>query len=281
MKKVLLALAACIGLALVTAAIVVRAGLYDVSATREHTQLVYSLLETTMRYSVQRRAHGIAVPSLASPAMAARGAACYRDHCAQCHGGPGAAPDGIGKSMQPLPGFLIDASTRWRPQELYLITRDGIKMSGMPAWGWRLGEHDLWSMVAFLERMPELSPAAYAAAFEGEGARPCVGADSRDRLPGPRAAGDRSEQARVALHQYGCIACHAIPGITGSQLQFGPPLDRLARRGMLAGRIANTPENLVRLIKAPRSIDPQIAMPDMGVPDEHARLIADYLLKLQ
>ena len=280
MKKILLALATCIGFAVLVAAIVIRAGLYDVSATREHTQFVYSLLETTMRYSVQRRARAIAVPSLAAPALA-RGAACYRDHCAQCHGGPGVAPEAIGTRMQPLPGFLLDAAHRWRPQELYLITRDGIKMSGMPAWGWRLGEEDLWSIVAFLERLPELSPAAYAAALEGEGARPCVAADDPDRLPGPLAAADRSQQARIALHQYGCIACHAIPGITGSDSHIGPPLDRLARRGMLAGRIANTPENLVRLITAPRSVDPQIAMPDMGVPDAHARLMADYLLGLQ
>jgi hypothetical protein len=49
---------------------------------------------------------------------------------------------------------------------------------------------------------------------------------------------------------------------------------------MLAGRIANTPGNLVRLITAPRGIDPQIAMPDMGVPDAHARLMADHLLGL-
>jgi hypothetical protein len=44
---------------------------------------VHSLLETTMRRSVQVRARDIAVPPLDDPARLARGAACFRDHCVQ------------------------------------------------------------------------------------------------------------------------------------------------------------------------------------------------------
>ncbi len=166
-----------------------------------------------MHRSVQARAEGIALPPLDSPVLLARGAACYRDHCVQCHGGPGVAPGAIGKSMQPLPGFLIDASRHWLPREVYWITRNGIKMSGMPAWGWRLSEDELWSVAAFVDRLPELSPAAYASAIEAAGANTCAGTEGHVVAASPSASSAGPEQARTALQQYACSGCHAIPGI--------------------------------------------------------------------
>jgi mono/diheme cytochrome c family protein len=278
MIKSLTAVLIAFTVVLAAAAAVIAAGLYDVSATSGHTQPVYSLLEITMRRSIQNRARAIVVPSLSSAETPAHGAACYRDHCEQCHGGPGVAPKSIGKSMQPLPGFLMDASTKWQPREIYLIVRDGIKMSGMPAWGWHLGENDLWSTVAFVERLPELSPPAYMAALEDARALQCVGTE----IDAGKASGlDSTQQARVALRQYACPACHLIPGIAGPAFRLGPPLDEFAKRAMIAGRLANTPENLVLWIKAPRSVNPNTAMPDMGVTDAHARLMAAYLLSLR
>ena len=52
------------------------------------------------------------MPPLDDPARLARGAACYRAHCVQCHGGPGVAPGPDGMSMQPLPGPLLDAEAK-------------------------------------------------------------------------------------------------------------------------------------------------------------------------
>ena len=64
--------------------------------------------------------------------------------------------------MQPVPGPLNDAAARWRPRELYWITRHGIRMSGMPAWGHQLADSDLWAVAAFVAQMPGVSPAAWA-----------------------------------------------------------------------------------------------------------------------
>ncbi|RYF39416.1 MAG: cytochrome c, partial [Comamonadaceae bacterium] len=143
-------------------AAVVFSGIYDISASRQHTQTVYSLLETTMRHSVQRRARPITPPPLDDPQRIARGARLFHDKCVQCHGAPGVAQDDIGKSMQPVPGPLVDAMQRWRPREIYWITRHGIKMSGMPAWEFRLEDSQLWDITAFIARLPTLTPAAYA-----------------------------------------------------------------------------------------------------------------------
>jgi len=145
-------------------AIVLRAGWYDISATSLHLQPVYTLLESGMHYSVRRHAREIAVPKLGDARQLALGAALYRDNCAQCHGGPGFAQGPIGQSMQPLPGPLVDASRRWKPQELYWITRHGIKMSGMPAWEFHMNEDELWSVVAFVQALPRMSARDYAQA---------------------------------------------------------------------------------------------------------------------
>ena len=139
-----------------TAALVVWRGLYDVGAVTQHTQPVYSLLERAMANAVRVRAADVAVPALDDARLRDRGAACFRDHCVQCHGAPGVPPGVVGMSMQPLPGPLHDAATHWRPNELYWITRNGIRMSGMPAWGLRLADADLWALVAYMQTLPTL-----------------------------------------------------------------------------------------------------------------------------
>jgi mono/diheme cytochrome c family protein len=144
--------------------VVLRAGWYDTTATSQHLQPVYSLLELGMRYSVRNHASEVTVPPLGAPQQVMRGAAVYSAHCAQCHGGPGFAQSKIGQSMQPLPGPLVDASARWQPRELYWITKHGIKMSGMPAWQFHISEADLWSVVAFMGVLPTLSARDYAQA---------------------------------------------------------------------------------------------------------------------
>ncbi len=263
--------------ALAGAALVVYSGVYDISATAQHTQPVYSLLETTMRQSVRWRARHIEPPVLDTPQRLARGAALYRDKCVQCHGAPGVAQSGIGQGMQPLPGPLVDALQRWQPREIYWITRHGIKMSGMPAWAFRLDDEQLWDVVAFVRQLPTLSPQAYA-----EATRPATPAPDNTpaRTAALSAAGD-VERGRMALRQYACSACHTIPGITSSSPHVGPPLAGLASRSLIAGKLANTPDNLVQWLRHPQAVKPLTAMPDMGVTEAHARDMAAYLATLR
>jgi mono/diheme cytochrome c family protein len=160
--------------AALVAAAVVRGGLYDVAASTPHTQWVYSLMETTFEQSVRRRARAIDVPALDSPALVQRGATCFAQHCMACHGAPGVAPTAAGLGMQPSPGPLVDSATLWRARELYWITRHGIRMTGMPAWGHRLADEDLWALTAFLGRLPEWSPAQWRREQERMRGLPCV-----------------------------------------------------------------------------------------------------------
>jgi cytochrome c2 len=92
------------------------------------------------------------------------------------------------------------------------------------------------------------------------------------RVPG----GDpgRGEQAIV---DYGCGACHAIPGVPGANGKVGPSLDHLAERQVIAGRLPNTPTDLEHWIQDPQGVSPGTAMPYMGVTDNDAADIAAYL----
>jgi len=272
-----------VGAALVGAAVVL-GGLYDVAATTQHFQPVYTVLEASMRHSVRLRARDIVEPPLADAAMALRGAGCFRDKCVQCHGAPGVAPDGPGKSMEPLPGPLVDARRHWRPRELYWVTRHGIRMSGMPAWEFRLADDELWEVVAFLQVLPELNAAQYADWMRRAPAAPACGPGSA-RPPAPPVSiatfAPDVERGRRALHQHGCNACHIIPGVVGSRVYVGPPLEGIGSRQFIAGTLPNTPEDMVRWITRTQQVKPGTAMPQLGVPERDARDIAGYLATLK
>ena len=273
MKTALLAIGGALALGAGAAAGFVWGGFYDISATEPHTQPVHSLLELTMHRSVKHHAANVKPPPLDDAALVARGALCFRDHCVQCHGGPGVAQAGIGRSMQPLPGPLVDAPLHWKPRELYWITRHGIKMSGMPAWRHRLADEELWAVVAFMQQLPSLTAADFARQAGAQLPGRCEElADAPQALLPPDA-----DRGRRALPQHACSACHRIPGVTGSPVQVGPPLAGIGRRTLIAGRVPNTPEQLQRWIRDPQHLKPGTAMPDLEVGAQDAADIAAYL----
>ena len=70
--------------------------------------------------------------------------------------------------MTPPPPFLPEKVPQWQPHELFWIVRHGVKFTGMPAWP-ALGRTDeVWAMVAFLRRLPEMEPEAYRALATGD-----------------------------------------------------------------------------------------------------------------
>ncbi|UXH80739.1 c-type cytochrome [Roseateles amylovorans] len=251
-------------------------GVYDVSATGPHLQPVHSMLEVALRQSVLQRADAHPPPSdLVTPARQQLGAACFRDRCVVCHGAPGVAPEPFALGMQPVPSSLIEGTRHWRHQDLYWITRNGIKMSGMPAWEYRLSEDELWAVVAFLDQLPRLTPPQYAALTAGAGpsCRAVNEAPAAVVPPLPTA-----ELAQRAFRQHGCTACHIIPGVVGPDTSVGPVLTGLAGRDRIGGRVAATEQGLADWIRDPRSLDAHTAMPTVGISESQARLMARYLL---
>ncbi|WP_137174763.1 cytochrome c family protein [Massilia sp. HP4] len=95
--------------------------------------------------------------------------------------------------------------------------------------------------------------------------------------PAPGIQGD-PERGKIALTQYACHSCHAVPTVAGSKVFVGRPLEDMAERRYIAGKVPNTQANLVRWIMDPQAIDPGNAMPAMGVSERDAIDISAYLL---
>lgn len=101
-----------------------------------------------------------------------------------------------------------------------------------------------------------------------------------DAAPRPVSGGDPG-RGPALIRGYSCHACHLIPGVEGADGLVGPPLIHWRNRVYIAGVLPNRPENLIRWIMDPQSVDERTAMPDMGVTEEHARHIAAYLYTLR
>lgn len=138
-------------------------GVFNVAASQPHYAPVRWVLSTTMVQSVQNHAEGITAPDLSSSSMIETGFGHFRAHCVQCHGAPGVSPAPVGEGLRPEPPSLSEHVSQWTAAELFWITRHGIRMTGMPAWGHVYGDEDIWAIVAFLRTLPGLTAAEYQA----------------------------------------------------------------------------------------------------------------------
>jgi len=77
--------------------------------------------------------------------------------------------------------------------------------------------------------------------------------------------------------QYGCGSCHALKNVRGATGSVGPPLDGVALRVIIAGRLTNSPDNMQKWIQDPQHVSPGTAMPDLNVGADDARDITAFL----
>jgi mono/diheme cytochrome c family protein len=172
---------------LVAVLLYIAVGGYDVAASIPHQGLVYWATKTMMTRSVKLRARNIQAPAGFSRAQVLAGFRTFDAHCVSCHGAPGtggreASADG----MTPIPPYLVDAPRQWSPGELYWIIRNGVKMTGMPAWDRTCTDREIWELVAFLQAFPEMNAAAYRD-LRASSPPPAPGAAPSCSGPGPRA----------------------------------------------------------------------------------------------
>ena len=142
-------------------AVAIYAGLYNIAADVPHTQPVYWLLETVRNRSVEARVRDIVVPTnLNDPNRISRGAGQYADMCSGCHLAPGMKRTEISQGLYPRAPELR-CNTTLTPAEQFWVVKHGIKMTGMPAWGVTHDDDLLWDVVAFVRKLPELTPEQY------------------------------------------------------------------------------------------------------------------------
>jgi mono/diheme cytochrome c family protein len=136
-------------------------GLYDVSASSAHSGVVNWLLSTTSDASIERHASDIDVPDLDNEALVLAGINDFDSMCTGCHGAPGRDPEAMGQGLNPPAPDLGEEAAEMTPAELFWVTKNGIRMTGMPAWGATHDDDSIWPVVAFMTRLPELDESGY------------------------------------------------------------------------------------------------------------------------
>ncbi|HSS47995.1 MAG TPA: cytochrome c [Thermoanaerobaculia bacterium] len=144
-------------------------GLYDVAASTPDNGLLKGILETTRDRSVEHRAEGIQPPKLDDPQMIKTGLVHYHEMCTTCHGAPGVKISDIGQGLNPYPPELAARRGGGDPREAFWIVKNGLKMTGMPAFGVTHTDEEIWAIVAFLQKMPKLNPQEYQAMVQQAG----------------------------------------------------------------------------------------------------------------
>ena len=147
-------------LVLLTAAVVIYAGLYNIAADVPHTPAVYWLLETVRDRSVAARARDIVPNDLDNANRISKGAGQYAEMCSGCHLAPGMKRTEISRGLYPRAPELR-RKTNLTPAEQFWVVKHGVKMTGMPAWGVTHDDDLLWDVVAFVRKLPELTPEQY------------------------------------------------------------------------------------------------------------------------
>lgn len=154
--QTLAALAVCGGFA---AAAVVGFGLYNVSARQGHLPGVEWVLHTTFRQSVRLRAPDAKqVPDdIGHGDRIQLGALHFQGACAFCHSVPGQPRSATAQAMNPPPPHISEAVSQWQPQHMFWIVEQGVKMSGMPHWPADGRGDEIWSVVAYLNAVPDMT----------------------------------------------------------------------------------------------------------------------------
>jgi cytochrome c553 len=197
-----------VGLALLAVAggfLVAWSGLVPIAASSGHWAPVGWFLHFTMRQAVDTQSMGIELPpNLGDPERVALGAGHYAGGCAPCHGAPGEPQSPVALSMTPPPPWLPSVLPSWEPRHLFWIVQHGVKYSGMPSWTTQVRPDEVWSVVAFLRRLPELDAAGYRRLAFGPDAEAAATADQASLAE----LGEGPLERLLA----GCARCHGRDG---------------------------------------------------------------------
>ncbi|HEX5236126.1 MAG TPA: c-type cytochrome [Silvibacterium sp.] len=113
--------------------------------------------------SVDRRARDLKNPISATDENLMAGMEIYQQTCAGCHGDIQHVHSAIGDSFYPRTPQFVEDSPDMPDNQNYYIIEHGVRLSGMPAWGKTLNDHQIWQVTTFLSHMDKLPPQVSAA----------------------------------------------------------------------------------------------------------------------
>jgi mono/diheme cytochrome c family protein len=154
----------------VGAAAIVYTGWFNISATLPPSKAERAFATLALNKAVARRAPSRKNPLPANAETLRGGLAHFRENCVLCHGAPGVDPGEIGQGLNPgAPDLTLRRVQERSDGELFWITSNGIRMTGMPAFSPTHDENEIWQIVAFLRHLPGITEEEKAA-LKGEGA---------------------------------------------------------------------------------------------------------------
>ena len=142
-------------------------GVYNIAASVPHSALTRELLELTVERSIEHQAQSVSIPGNFGSIDPKEGFGHYDGMCVDCHGAPGIDRSEFGQGLYPMAPSLFKKTQEdededvLTPSELFWVVKNGIKATGMPAFGKTHDDEKIWSIVAFLGTLPALSPEDY------------------------------------------------------------------------------------------------------------------------
>ncbi len=163
MRTIVLTVFGVLGLCVIAAAIFIRTGVYNVAANEPHWDATLWILEEAKDASISSHSEGIKPPDLKNSALVQKGLDHYHEMCRLCHGAPGFPNREFARGLYPSPPNLASEHLQeeWSDGELFWIAKNGLKMTGMPAFGGTHSDEDLWGTIAFTRKLQQLTPDAY------------------------------------------------------------------------------------------------------------------------
>jgi hypothetical protein len=159
MKTVkLLIIGAGIGIAGI--AVFIYSGIFNIAADDPHWPVTFKILNTVRDRSVEAHSRALTPPDLNIDANIKLGAGNYDSMCIGCHLGPGMEESELSLGLYPKPPSWREIG-KVDPRQAFWAIKHGIKMSGMPAWGKSMGDGHIWNIVAFVQKLPHLTPDSY------------------------------------------------------------------------------------------------------------------------
>ena len=147
----------------IAAAVFFFGGFFNVAATDKDPAIVDWALIQVRKASIAGHATATPPMSLDDSAIIRAGARAYATRgCVHCHGGPGAEWSKFSEGLNPSPPDLKYVAGN-QPAQLFWVIKNGIKMTGMPAFGEAMDDKEVWSVVAFVRKIPAVSAADFKA----------------------------------------------------------------------------------------------------------------------
>jgi Cytochrome C oxidase, cbb3-type, subunit III len=147
-------------------------GFYSVATTAEEPGIVHWALVQVRMASISRHATDAPPDTLESRATLRSGARAFSEHgCPSCHGGPGVEWAKFSEGLRPDPPDLKEVVNERTPAQLFWVIKNGINMTGMPGFG-EMPDPEIWSIVAFLKKLPTVSDEDFKAWSASESRAP-------------------------------------------------------------------------------------------------------------